>query len=83
MSKFEKLADLNLIFEMDGVQAIALCGVLQVALRHPGIKGTATAALARELIDFCISVFEHEEELREWADMIRMGDDPAFDGPAN
>lgn len=74
----EKLAAVRIDVQFDGVQAIAFCGQLQLALRHPE-NGGDSAVCARRFIDHCIDVFEHEG-LKEFARLIRLGYDPAFDG---
>lgn len=74
----EKIEAVRFDFQLDGVCALALCGQLQLSLRHPENK-LESARMARRFVDHCISVFEHEG-LPEVAQLIRLGYDPAFDG---
>lgn len=63
--------------QFDGFQAVIFCSQLQLALRHPANDG-ASVVHVRRFIDHCIDVFEHEG-LRDVANLIRLGDNPAFD----
>lgn len=59
---------------------IAICGLLQLAMRHPGTKGSPTAQIAREFINGVVTSLE-ESGFKEHAQLVRLGGDPAHDRP--
>lgn len=64
-------------WEMSMTQAVSLCGMMQVALRHPGLKSSPSAALAREFIlEFITTIPEEFPHIKE---TLRRGFHSKFD----
>jgi len=72
-----KSGDLKFRLELDGMQAALLIGVLQLALRHPGIE---KQAIAFELRGFIDSIKEQiPTDCRGLRKLIELGFHPRFD----
>lgn len=63
---------------LDAVSAFQLVAVLQLALRHPGIKESESANVARFVIESGLFFFSEFPSISE---AIARGDNPAYDEP--
>jgi hypothetical protein len=55
--------------------AFDLCALLQLALRHPGVKGRSRVAA----LEFIAHLREYFDDTPAILEMIRRGDDPSYD----
>lgn len=72
--------DFTLPVMMGLAPAISICGLLQLAMRHPGTKGQPSEAMARTFVAGIIHSLE-AAGFKEHAQLIRMGDNPVHDQP--
>lgn len=61
---------------------VSICGLLQLAMRHPGTAAGPAARIARTFIDGLVQSLE-AAGFKEHAQLVRMGDNPANDAPAD
>ena len=62
---------------LDPSSIVALIGALQLALRHPDVRGMVAAARIEIVKDACISILARGDKAIER--LLRMGDDPRYD----
>lgn len=64
-------------WQLEMSQAVALCGLIQLALRHPGMKNRPSAKLARALIENFVETIPADfPKIRE---LLMCGFNPACD----
>ncbi len=73
----ERAGEWKIQFELDLSSSLAMCGNLQLALRHP-LNAGPSAAIARRLIDDLHNGMK-ERGFVAHAQMVALGDDPSYD----